>query len=97
MAHTYESDVQTLIQFAHDQGWDIPEVMEAATRLEGAIAQPLSDYSTPETTVKALRMVATNEMPHLYNGLCPDAIEGHDSRDPDCPACKAIGLPGVSA
>lgn len=45
MAHTYTSDVQVLIQFAKDQGWDEPDVVEAYIRLEAAIAEGLSDYS----------------------------------------------------
>lgn len=48
MAHTYTSDVQVLIQFAKDQGWDLPDVMEAVERLENAIADGLQDYSYPE-------------------------------------------------
>lgn len=34
--------------------------------------------------------VATGEVPHLYQGACPDAVEGHDSRDPLCPACRLL-------
>lgn len=38
----------------------------------------------------ALERVATGEVRHLHNGLCPDAIEGFESRDPNCPACQVI-------
>lgn len=48
MAYTYTSDVQALIQFVKDQGWDIPELVEAAARLEQAIAEGVEDYSIPE-------------------------------------------------
>jgi predicted nucleotidyltransferase len=48
MTHTYTSDVQVLIQFAKDQGWDILEVMNAVERLEMAINEKLDDYSIPE-------------------------------------------------
>lgn len=27
---------------------------------------------------------------HLYRGLCPDAVAGWNSTDPDCPACAVI-------
>jgi hypothetical protein len=27
---------------------------------------------------------------HIYEGLCPDAAEGLDVRDPMCPACRAL-------
>ena len=41
---------------------------------------------------KKLIAVATGEIKHAGNGLCPDPIEGFDSRDPDCPPCKLHGL-----
>ena len=40
--------------------------------------------------IKKLIAVATGEIEHAGNGLCPDRIEGFDSRDPDCPACKIL-------
>lgn len=40
--------------------------------------------------VTDLIAVATGEIEHAVNGLCPDRIEGFDSRDPDCPACKIL-------
>ncbi len=27
---------------------------------------------------------------HLYDGRCPDAVEGWDSRDPGCPHCRDL-------
>ena len=47
MAHTYTSDVQALIQFAQDQGFDLPDLMAACDRLERAISDELTDYSYP--------------------------------------------------
>ncbi|MEX6780375.1 hypothetical protein [Pseudomonas aeruginosa] len=38
----------------------------------------------------ALYHIATGQTPHAYNGMCPDALEGHAVRDDECPACKAI-------
>ena len=40
--------------------------------------------------IKKLIAVATGEIDHTGDGLCPDRIEGFDSRDPDCPACKIL-------
>ena len=40
--------------------------------------------------IAELIAVATGEIDHAGNGLCPDPIEGFDSRDPDCPACKIL-------
>ena len=34
--------------------------------------------------------VATGKIPHLYAGRCPDSVNGPESRDPVCPACRAI-------
>lgn len=33
---------------------------------------------------------ATGAIPHVYMGACPDALEGPDARDTECPACQAI-------
>ncbi len=27
---------------------------------------------------------------HINSGLCPDILEGHDSRDPECIVCQAL-------
>ena len=40
--------------------------------------------------IAELIAVATGEIDHTGDGLCPDRIEGFDSRDPDCPACKIL-------
>lgn len=32
----------------------------------------------------------TGKIPHIYAGLCPDSVNGPESRDPDCPACRQI-------
>ena len=34
--------------------------------------------------------VDTGQVRHLYNGECPDEVEGPDVRDPDCPACQVL-------
>src|SRR5690606_31045294 len=33
---------------------------------------------------------ASGEIQHANLGLCPDEIEGHDSRDPECQVCQAM-------
>ena len=40
--------------------------------------------------IAELIAVATGEIDHTGDGLCPDRIESFDSRDPDCPACKIL-------
>lgn len=32
-------------------------------------------------------------MDHLYQGKCPDAINGPDARDPDCKICQLLDTP----
>ena len=49
--NTFNSDVQILIQFALDTGWDEIDLMNATNRLECAIKADLSDYSIPETVL----------------------------------------------
>ena len=40
--------------------------------------------------VKILISHAEGRAPHVGSGACPDAIEGPDTRDPDCPVCAAL-------
>lgn len=40
--------------------------------------------------VRKLYDVATCRVPHVYNGQCPDSMEGSDVRDADCPACQIL-------
>lgn len=37
-----------------------------------------------------LRDIATGKTQHVYAGICPDLMEGHDTRDDECPACKVL-------
>ncbi|KXS55259.1 MAG: Uncharacterized protein AWU57_358 [Marinobacter sp. T13-3] len=53
----------------------------------------LVDYAS---AVDVLQKAATGEVVHLYQGLCPDSIEGHDARDPDCEVCRALMTLGCS-
>lgn len=49
-----------------------------------AVAQRLVGH------IDGLTKIATGEVRHLYNGQCPDVIEGQTVRDPDCPACQIL-------
>ena len=44
----------------------------------------------PRAQVDRLLDVALGRVKHTYNGLCPDGIEGWDTRDPECPACRVL-------
>lgn len=37
-----------------------------------------------------MALIASGEIYHIYNGLCPDPLEGFDSRDKLCPACDTL-------
>ncbi|HIE3934909.1 TPA: SGNH/GDSL hydrolase family protein [Pseudomonas aeruginosa] len=50
----------------------------------------LNGMTVSESALDTLRRFATGKVMHLNNGLCPDDIEGHEARDPDCPVCRAL-------
>ncbi|EOW2059260.1 hypothetical protein [Pseudomonas aeruginosa] len=50
----------------------------------------LNGLTVSESALETLRRSATGKVMHLNNGLCPDAFEGHEARDPDCPVCRAL-------
>lgn len=73
----------------------IPEGQEEYfKKLEAAL-----DSYTFEETVERLKQydqlceVATGKLKHNYNGMCPDAVEGYDKRDTDCPVCQLLPVP----
>lgn len=43
-----------------------------------------------EILLSRLLSVATGGLPHIYDGLCPDQMEGPLVRDIDCPACQVL-------
>jgi hypothetical protein len=47
-------------------------------------------YLALEAAAIGLHEVAARRVHHAGLGLCPDALEGYDSRDPDCQACRAL-------
>ncbi|HFS0754879.1 TPA: hypothetical protein ACHYZ8_005007 [Pseudomonas aeruginosa] len=50
----------------------------------------LNGLTVSESALETLRRFATGKVKHMNNGLCPDDLEGHDARDPDCPVCRAL-------
>ena len=46
--------------------------------------------AAPQGDGDMLRAHAEGRVTHINNGLCPDIIEGHDTRDPECPVCQAL-------
>ncbi|HCW1005730.1 hypothetical protein [Pseudomonas aeruginosa] len=50
----------------------------------------LNGLTVSASALDTLRRFATGEVGHLNNGHCPDDLEGHEARDPDCPVCRAL-------
>ncbi|MCW8021901.1 hypothetical protein [Pseudomonas aeruginosa] len=50
----------------------------------------LNGLTVSASALDTLRRFATGEVGHLNNGHCPDGLEGHETRDPDCPVCRAL-------
>ena len=40
--------------------------------------------------LEGLYAVATGQLTHVNNGLCPDILEGAMVRDDECPACQML-------
>ncbi|HFN4543865.1 TPA: hypothetical protein ACGSPD_001803 [Pseudomonas aeruginosa] len=64
----------------HSIGWNA--CLDELARING--------MTVSESALDTLRRFATGNVKHLNNGLCPDEIEGHEARDPDCPVCRAL-------
>jgi hypothetical protein len=59
--------------------------------LRAALA--LSHTSTslvPAKLVHDLEGIAVGRTAHLFNGSCPDQVEGEMVRDDECPACQVL-------
>jgi len=52
--------------------------------------EPAPQPAAPQGDGDMLRAHAEGRVTHINNGLCPDIIEGHDTRDPECPVCQAL-------
>ncbi|EPN1347461.1 hypothetical protein ACTVD8_006004 [Pseudomonas aeruginosa] len=72
------SDIAAIRQ--HSIGWNA--CLDELARLNG--------MTVSESALDTLRRFATGKVMHLNNGLCPDDIDGHEARDPDCPVCRAL-------
>lgn len=46
--------------------------------------------SVSKNTLSSLYAIATGQVQHVYNGLCPDGLEGPHVRDDECPACLLL-------
>ncbi len=62
--------------------WLWAAAIEAAPRPNG--------LTVSESALDTLRKAASGEVKHLNNGLCPDELEGRETRDPNCSVCRAL-------
>ena len=77
---------------------DLPDtnpftLFEAGVRHALAASAPVApapQSAAPQGDGDMLRAHAEGRVTHINNGLCPDIIEGHDTRDPECPVCQAL-------
>lgn len=52
--------------------------------------QPPCNQSELIKALGDMHKVATGRIQHIYSGLCPDSMEGPDTRDIHCPACRIL-------
>ncbi|HCT4762151.1 TPA: hypothetical protein OTY55_000316 [Pseudomonas aeruginosa] len=62
------------------RGWNA--CLDELARLKGK--------TVSASALDTLRRFATGEVGHLNNGLCPDDVEGRETRDPNCSVCRAL-------
>lgn len=46
--------------------------------------------SRTQQLMRALIDVGSGKIAHENNGSCPDAVEGFDTRNDECPACRVL-------
>ncbi|MGX9695093.1 hypothetical protein ACTJNK_32480 (plasmid) [Achromobacter anxifer] len=68
---------------------------DGITSAKRIVCQAAADEKTAgvapfDRAAAVLRAYAEGRINHVFNGQCPDEIEGHDVRDDDCPVCRAL-------
>ena len=59
---------------------------------EGYDPEPFQIGLDIEAAIGVIRLAAAPADEHLYQGDCPDPLQP-DARDPECPACRRMGMP----
>lgn len=62
----------------------------AAWRDMLSVAPDAPPESVPAELIQDLVGIAVGRIVHIYNGSCPDQIEGENVRDDECPACQIL-------
>lgn len=57
--------------------------------IENHIAAP-AQALLPHDLLESVVAVAEGRVSHVFNGACPDSVEGSAVRDADCPACQIL-------
>lgn len=84
-----------VVERAHQQ------LVFAASAFKGAkpshdelrVALASADVSAPGVPpelVHDLAGIAVGRIVHVFNGSCPDQVEGESARDDECPACRIL-------
>lgn len=76
--------METREAIARAQSWGESPGIQPAPATAKAVAAQLLEH------IDGLTKIATGELRHVYNGECPDQVEGPNVRDPDCPACQVL-------
>lgn len=76
--------MKTQEAIARASSWSESPGIRPAPEIALAVATQLLDH------IDGLTKIATGELRHVYNGECPDPVEGPKVRDPDCPACQVL-------
>ncbi|WP_447899591.1 hypothetical protein [Stenotrophomonas sepilia] len=86
-------DARECLQEIIDNCWR-DEDQAVASEIDRLMRGPLYTAPTAQTVdlgpVRVLADHAAGRINHANNGLCPDEVEGQDTRDPDCPVCRAL-------
>ncbi len=81
--------MKTQEALARARSWtESPGVRPEAATVLAVVAQLLGH-------IDGLTAIATGELRHVYNGECPDQVEGSKVRDSDCPACQVLMAAGA--
>ena len=71
-------------------GRPVREVWDALRLVQERERAALARAEAAEGRERALLDLALGRVRHVYAGLCPDDVEGWESRDPECPACVLL-------
>lgn len=86
---------RALVERAYHQMIQAASAFKAAKpvldELRAALALPqIGSSIVPAELVYLLEGIAVGRTAHVFNGSCPDQVEGEIVRDDECPACQVL-------